>query len=85
MFVSLKQSTPYVLRAIPLNKINHQIVQEGIVNCILMLSKEQFNVRTVIGDNHFTNVSDYKHLKDMYPCSLHDNAITNPFNPEKHI
>ena len=85
MVVSLKQSTPYVLRAIPLIKINNQIVQEGILNCIHMLSREQFNVRAVVSDKHSTNVSAYRHLKGIYPCTLHDNAITNPFNPEKHI
>ena len=50
-----------------------------------MLSKEHFNVRAVVSDNHSTNVSAYKHLKDLYPCSLCDNAITNPYNPKKHI
>ena len=50
-----------------------------------MLSREQFNVRAVVSDNHSTNVSAYRHLKGIYPCTLHDNAITNPFNPEKHI
>ena len=81
----LFKATPYVLRAIPLIKINNQIVQEGILNCIQMLSREQFNVRAVVSDNHSTNVSAYRHLKGIYPCTLHDNAITNPFNPEKHI
>ena len=37
MVVSLKQSTLYVLKAIPLTKISHQIVQEDIVNCVHML------------------------------------------------
>ena len=38
MVVSLKQSTPYIIKAIPLTKINHQVVQEGIINCISMLT-----------------------------------------------
>ena len=50
-----------------------------------MLSREQFNVRAVVSDNHSTNIISDRHLKGIYPCTLHYNAITNPFNPEKHI
>ena len=85
MVVSLKQSTPYIIKAIPLTKINHQVVQEGIINCISMLSRRDFNVRAVVSDNHSTNVSAYKHLKVIHPCSMHHNAIANPLNPEKYI
>ena len=70
MVVSLKQSTPYIIKAIPLTKINHQVVQEGIINCISMLSRGDFNVRAVVSDNHSTNVSAYKHLKAIYPFSV---------------
>ena len=83
MVVSLKQSTPYILKAIPLTKINHHIVQDGILNCISMLN-QHFNIRAVVCDNHSTNVSAYKHLKSLYPCLIRDNAMTNPSNPEKY-
>ena len=72
-------------KAIPLTKINHQVVQEGIINCITMLSRRDFNVRAVVSDNHSTNVSAYKHLKVIHPCSMHHNAIANPLNPENYI
>ena len=63
MVVSLKQITPYLLKVIPLTKkINHQIVQDGILNCISLLSGH-FTIRAVVSDNHSTNVSAYKHLK----------------------
>ena len=39
MLVSLKQYTPYILKAIPLTKINHQIVQDGILSCVYILTK----------------------------------------------
>ena len=84
MVVSLKQYTPYILKAIPLTKINHQIVQDGILSCVSILTKVNFTIRAVVCDNHSTNVSAYKHLKKLYPCSIRDNAITNPFNPEKY-
>ena len=42
MVVSLKQSTLYIIKAIPLTKINHQIVQDGIINCVSMLSRRDF-------------------------------------------
>ena len=85
MVVSLKQSTPYIPKAIPLTKINHQIVQNGVLSCLSMLTKVNFTIRAVVCDNHSTNVSAYKHLKEIYPCSIRDNAITNPYNPEKYI
>ena len=83
MVVSLKQSTPYILKAIPLTKINHHIVQDGILNCISMLN-QHFNIRAVVCDNHSTNVSAYKHLTSLYPCLIRDNAMTNPSDPEKY-
>ena len=84
MVVSLKKSTSYILKAVPLIKINHQIVQDGILSCISMLNKENFNIRAIVCDNHSTNVSTFKHLKERYPCSKRDNAITNPFNPDQY-
>ena len=48
-----------ILKAIPLTKINHQIVQDGILNCISILSGH-FTIRAVVCDNHSTNVSAYK-------------------------
>ena len=60
MVVSLNQTTPYLLKAIPLTKINHQIIQDGILNCISILSVH-FTIRAVVCDNHSSNVSAYKH------------------------
>ena len=84
MVVSLKKSIPYILKAIPLTRINHQIVQDGILSCISILNKGNFIIRAVVCDNHSTNVSAYKHLKVLYPCSTRQNAISNPSNPEKY-
>ena len=85
MVVSSKQSTPYIIKDVPLTKINHQIVQDGIINCVNMHSRRDFNVRAVVSDNHSTNVSAYKHLKALHPCSMRHNAIANPLNPDKYI
>ena len=60
MVVSLKQSTPYILKGILLTKINHQIVQDGKLTCISILNR-LFYIRAVVSDNHPTNVSVYKH------------------------
>ena len=50
-----------------------------------MLSRRDFNVRAVVSDNHSTNVSAYKHLKALYPCSMRHNAIANPLKPKNDI
>ena len=84
MVVSLKQSRPYIIKAMPLTKINHQIVQDGILSCISILNKAKFTIRAVVCDNHPSNVSAYKHLRFTYPCAIHHNAMTNPSNPEKY-
>ena len=84
MVVSLKQSIPYITKAMPLTKINHQIVQDGILSCISILNKAKFTIRAVVCDNHPTNVRAYKHLKFTYPCAIRHNAMTNPSNPEKY-
>ena len=47
MVVSLKQYTPYILKAITLTKINHRIVQDCKLNCISML-KQHFNIKGVV-------------------------------------
>ena len=84
MVVSLKQSTPYI-KANTLTRINNQIVQDGIINCVNILSSRDFYVRAVVSDNRSTNVSAYKHLKALHPCSIRNNAIANPLNPDKYI
>lgn len=61
--------------AIVLTKINYYIVQDGILNCISMLN-QHFNTRAVVCDNHSTNVSAYEDLKNLYPWSIRDNAMT---------
>ena len=50
-----------------------------------MLSRRDFNVRAVVSENYSTNVSAYKNLKALHPCSMHHNAIANPLNPDKYI
>ena len=49
-----------------------------------MLSRRDFNVRAVVSDNHSTNVSAYKHLKALHPCSMRHNAIANPLNSDTY-
>ena len=85
MVVSLKQSTPYILKDIPLTKIDHHIVQNGILDCLKVLNEALFNTRAVISDNHPTNVSAFKHLKERYPCSLRENSMISPSNPDRHL
>ena len=42
MVVSLKQYTPYILQTNPLTKINNQIVQDGILSCVSILTKVNY-------------------------------------------
>ena len=78
MVASLKQSIPYIIKAMPLTKINHQIVQDGILSCISILNKSKFTIRAVVCEYHPMN----EHLKFTYPCAIRHNAMTNPSNPE---
>ena len=59
MIKSLKQSIPFVIKAIPKVKIEGLWISEQIDECIHTLHKAGFNIVAVISDNHSTNVSAF--------------------------
>ena len=82
MVVSLKRCVPFVLKAIPLVKLSHILVRDMIISCIISLTESNFQLRSVISDNHSTNVGAYKDLLKMYPIQGKNYSI---FNPKCHL
>ena len=62
MIVGLKQSIPYVIKVLPVTKINGDWLKCELLNCLHALHKNGFNVRGVVCDDHSSNVSAYKKL-----------------------
>ena len=81
MINSLKQSIPFVIKAIPEVKIEGLWLSEQIDECIHTLHKTGFNIVAVISDNHSTNVSAFNILIKKYPHTRKDiNIIDHPSN-----
>ena len=59
MMSSLKQSIPFVIKAIPEVKIEGLWLSEQIDECIHTLHKTGFNIVAAISDNHSTNMSAF--------------------------
>ena len=85
MVISLTKSIPFIVPAIPIVKISGDIVRSSIVKCISLLTKEQFNLRAIIADNHPTNISAYRQLRRLYGINDSDYIIYNPYYSEKSI
>ena len=77
MINSLKQSTPFVIKAIPKGKIEGFWLSEQIDECIYTFHKTGFNILAVISDNHSTNVSAFNILFKKYPHTRKDISIIN--------
>ena len=85
MVISLTKSIPFIISAIPIVKISGDIVHSSIDKCISLLTKEQFNPRAIIADNHPTNISAYKRLRRLHGIRDSDYVIYNPYDSEKTI
>ena len=59
MIVSLKKSISYVIKFFPLTEINGDIVFLEVKESLLVLKSAGFNVRSIVADNHSTNVLRY--------------------------
>ena len=66
MIVSLKKSTPLVIRSIPETKISGEWLKLEIEKCITDLSNVGFKVRAVITDDHPANVNAFSRLHDAF-------------------
>ena len=65
MIVSLKKSIPYVIKSCPQTEINGDIVFLEIKESLSALKSAGFNVRSIVADNHSTNVSRYGQLNAL--------------------
>ena len=80
MINSLKQSIPFVIKAIPEAKIEGLWLSEQIDECIHILHKTGFNIVVVISDNHSTNMAAFNILMKKYPHTKKDISINHPWN-----
>ena len=78
MINSLKQSIPFVIKAIPEVKIEGLWLSEQIDECIHTLHKTGFNIVAVISDNHSTNMAAFNILMKKYPHTKKDISINHP-------
>ena len=81
MAMSLTNTVPFVIKAIPISKLSSEIVSNGILNCIENLSHAKFYPRAVISDNHRTNISSFNYLMNMYPTEKKF-CMLNPFTSQ---
>ena len=66
MVFGLKQSTPFVVRAIPEVRFNGQWLCDKISSNIENLGNTGFCVRGLVADNHSSNVNAFTSLKDLF-------------------
>ena len=72
MIVGLKESIPYVIKAIPKTSLNGEMVKDEIQENLHVLKSANFNVRAVISDNHSKNVLGFSMLKKEYGTTHED-------------
>ena len=82
MIVGLKKNIPMVIKAVPETKIEGKMVSFNIEDSIKSLHEVGFQVRSVISDNHPSNVAAFRDLSEKFGISPNENAITFPFNSE---
>ena len=78
MAMSLTNTIPFIIKAIPIFTLSSKIVSNGILNCLENLTYEKFNPRAVISDNHRTNISSFNYLMNTYPVPEKKYCIINP-------
>ena len=75
IIVVLKKSIPYLIKVCPEVSINGEMVKKEIEESLQTLKAARFNVRAIIIDNHFTNVSGYSKLSEKY--GINDDFFIN--------
>ena len=71
MIVGMKESIPYVVKALPETTINGAWLSDQIDECIDILADCGFNVRAVVTDNHSANVNAFSNLQTKYGASCY--------------
>ena len=79
MVMSLTNTIPFIIKAIPISKLSSKIVSNGILNCLENLTSEKFHLRAVISDNHRTNISSFNYLMNTYPVPEKKYCMINPY------
>jgi len=81
MIVGLKSNTPYVVKTCPEREINGDWLKEELLQCLIALQENGFNVRGVVCDNHASNVSAYNKL--LQTCDSNPDDLFIMLNHKK--
>ena len=85
MINSLKDSIPFVVRAVPEKEITGKWIAKQINELLSSLHECGFHVRAVISDNHSTNVAAFKLLENAYGITGSPDTITHPSRENSKI
>ena len=66
MISGLKASIPIVVKAFPEISLNEKWIANHMAECVSSQSKAGFRIRSIVTDNHSSNVSAFKILKKMF-------------------
>ncbi len=83
MIVGIRKNIPFVVRAVPEVTVNGPLVRKHIDEVLDDLHKTGFNVRTIIADNHKSNVAAYASLMKDYGVDEETKAIIHPSSKRK--
>ena len=66
MIIGPTKNVPYVIHAVPENKIEDGWFMDELIKSIKCLHLKRFNVKACVCDNHPTNISTYRKLLALY-------------------
>ena len=75
MIVEVWKNVPFEVKAVPELKIEEKWLSGHTIESIQSLHEIGFHVRTVISDNHPSNVFAFNELFSKYESESHENAI----------
>ena len=81
--IGLKQSILYIIRSLPEVSIDANWLKEEIFKCLDVLCQSGFNVRSIICDNHPSNVSNFRKL--LASCDKEPTDLLMEYNSRKII
>ena len=83
MIVGIRKNVPFVVRAVPEVTVNGGLVRKHIDGVLQDLHETGFNVRTIVADNHKSNVAAYESLMRDYGVDKETKAIVHPSSNRK--
>ena len=83
MIVGIRKNIPFVVRAVPEVTVSGALVRKYIDEVLQDLHDSGFNVRTVIADNHNSNVTAKDSLMKDYGVDTATNAFIHPSSGRK--